>query len=617
MSLIFRMKYFLLVILPFMSLAQSSKLDSLNHGKSATDSVAYSKLKKKLSKSRFGRDVYDALFRDVYNSNPQSKEINSIEINPFEQYEGKIIDKIIIKSLEIFGPTVNDSTRKGNRLEHFASKAFHTNTREEVIRNSFLLFKEGDKLNPEKLKENERLIRANAVIHDARIIVIERKDKNWMVDILVLVQDVWSLNIDFSGSSFKDFRLGLEERNFKGLGHSFLNKVTWRANDPYQKLGFRSIYTIPYLSKTFITGQGRLIQERDLTEYSLRIFRPFLTTQTQNAGTIEVSYNRIKEYKRLIINNIDSLFIYDIKYYYSDLWYGRAFKIDANHPNKRLVLAIRRSNYEYKKRPEVSADTNKLYWNRKTWLGSIGFSNRNYQRDFLIYGFGRTEDVPVGGIISLTGGIEDTEFGRRSYGGLQYAKGMYFLNKSYLYTLVQAGSYIKASQVQQGVIGIQNNFFSNLIKINKFYSRHFINFGFTYGINRDNLDYLNISDKNGIAGVNSQSLVGHKSLTLGYEMVLFSNKSLVGFRLAYFGYASFGLVAFDDKSLFSSKLYQGYGLGIRVRNENLIFNTFQIRVGYYPNIPAISSPFRFAFDTPSPLRFRDFDISAPSILPLQ
>ena len=128
-----------------LTFAQKNSLDSLNSGKSAKDSVMYSNLKIRLFKSRIGREVYGALFRDVYNSNRKGVEISQLEINPFTRYDGKTIGKITIKKLEIFGPTVNDTTRKGNKFEHFASKSFHYNTQEQVIRKSFLLFKVGDK----------------------------------------------------------------------------------------------------------------------------------------------------------------------------------------------------------------------------------------------------------------------------------------------------------------------------------------------------------------------------------------------------------------------------------------------------------------------------------------
>lgn len=607
---------FIFLLLSHFTFGQTPDYEKFDSDKSAKDSVMYTKLKSRMGKTRIGRQIYGFLFRDVYNTNVLKNEIDKLETNPFAQYEGKVIGKIIIRQLDIFGPSVNDTTRHGNRFERFASKNLHTNTREKVIRNSFLLFKEGDKLNPQTLKDTERLFRANPIIHDARILVNERKGAVWMVDITILVQDVWSINFDVGASSPKDFKIGIEERNFQGNGHSFLNKVTWKKNDPYQDFGARSVYTIPYIGKTFITGQISAIREKDLTQFSVRAFRPFLTVDTKDAGAIELGYYKIREYKRLDL--IQKELVYQAGYYYSDVWYGHAFKLQGSRANQRLVIAGRRTSYEYRTRPQVRADTNKIYWNRTTVLGSIGYSTRYYKRDILIYGFGRTEDVPTGSLISLTFGREQTEFGARNYAGLQYANGTYLAHqKGYLYFLASAGTYLKDKEAQQGTLGLQSYYFSPLMKLGNAQMRNFINFGFTYGINRDPVDYLNISGSDGIVGVNNSSLIGDKRLTLGFESVVFSKKSLVGFRIAYFTFANFGLVSLRSVPLFSSTLYQGYGIGLRIRNENLTFKTFQIRVGYYPNLPNTSSNFRFGFDGIQPLRLRDFDISAPTIIPLR
>lgn len=608
---------FILILLSHFTFGQNPDFEQFDNDKSAKDSLMYSKLKTKMGKSKIGRQIYGFLFRDVYNSNALKNEIDKLEANPFAAYEGKTIGKITVHQLDIFGPTVNDTTRRGNRFERFASKNFHYDTRERVIRKSFLLFKEGDKLDPRTLKDTERLLRANPIIHDARILVTERKGSNWLVDILILVQDVWSINFDVSAGSLKDFKIGVEDRNFQGNGHSFLNKVSWHKDDPYQQLGLRSIYTVPYIGKTFITGQISAIYEKDLNQFSVKAFRPFLTVDTKNAGAFEVGYYKIREYKKIRTDQTDKDLIYQTGYYYSDLWYGRAFKPRIFNANERLIVAVRRTSYEFRKRPEVSADTNKIYWNRTTILGSIGYSNRFYKRDVLIYGFGRTEDVPTGSLLSFTFGSEQTEFGAREYAGLQFANGTYLTNnKGYLYVLANAGTYLKNKEAQQGVLGLQSFYFSPLMKLGRAQSRNFINLGFTYGINRDPIDYLNISGYDGILGVNSDALRGDKRLTLGMESVLFSKKSLLGFRIAYFTFANFGMVSLKDVKLFSSKVYQGFGLGLRLRNENLTFNTFQIRIGYYPNIP-LSTPFRFSFDGIQPLRLRDFDISAPTIVPLR
>ncbi len=612
-------KYLLLFLL-MTHLSAAQPTDSLNTVTHDRDSIRYTNLKIRMSKTKFSKAVYRLLFRDVYNRG-KVKEVKAIETNPFTEYEGMVIRNIEIRQLNILGQSVYDTTRKGNRLEKFLSANFHTNTREGIIRRSFLMFAEGDEIRAQVLKDNERLLRSNKLITDARIIVVPREDVSWMADVVVLIQDSWSLNFSGGFSSFNKFNVGLNNINTRGTTHSQLTAIRWNANDTLQKFQFRTVYTIPYIGKTFITGQASFIQERDTKQRTVRFFRPFLTVDTKYAGSAEAGYFRQWQFKRNVEDASEPIPNFETSYYYYDMWLGRAFKFPFKNTifseKSRLVAAVRHNKYDYKKRPEVNADTNKIYWNRSAVLFSLGYSNRNYKRDVLIYGFGRTEDVPIGNLFALTVGSEATQFGSRGYGGLQYAAGKYLPhNLGYMYVLLNAGSYYKSGDAQQGVYSGQMNYISNLIPFRYSFFRQFVTIKFAQGIDRDPLDYLNISRENGIRGIHSDQLIGTKKLTLGTETVFFSDKSILGFRVAYFAFADFGLVTGAGK-LSKSPLYQGYGLGLRLRNENLTFNTLQLNIGYYPNIPGISNSFRYGLSGNVPLRLRDFDISAPSIVPFQ
>jgi hypothetical protein len=612
---------YLLLFLLLAATASAQNPDSLEaHSR---DSIRYTNLKARMSKTKFSRAVYRLLFRDVYNQGKVT-EVKKIETNPFTPYEGMVIRKIYIRQLDILGESVYDTTRKGNQLERFLSKSVHTNTREGIIRKSFLLFSEGDDIEAQKLKDNERLLRSNRTIVDARIIVVPRNDVTWMADVVILIQDAWSLNFSGGFSSFKKFNAGIENINVRGTTHSQRTAIRWDAKDTAdnaQKFQFRTIYTVPYIGKTFITGQASFIYEKDLKEQSVRFFRRFLTNETKYAGAFEIGHYNTQQYRRFLDNPDVPLPVYPTDYKYYDIWLGRAFKFPFPNSrlskNSRIVTAIRHNKYNFDERPPVASDLNKIYWNRTATLISLGYSNRNYRRDVLIYGFGRTEDVPVGSLFALTIGQENTEFGARGYGGIQYATGKYLPhNLGYMYGLVNMGTYSKNGRAQQGVINGQLNYISNLIPFRYSFFRQFLVFRYTHGIRRDPLDYLNISGEQGIRGINNDQLIGTKRLTLGTETVFFSDKSLLGFRIAYFVFADIGLVN-GVRSIWKSPLYQGYGLGLRLRNENLTFNTLQLRIGYYPNIPGNSSVFRFGASGNVPLRLRDFDISAPSIVPLQ
>lgn len=581
------------------------------------DSVRYTRIKERMYKRKATRQLYRLFFRDVYNQKKTpGSEVTEVERNPFEAFRGQTVRSISVRQLDLMGASVYDTTRQGNRLQRFISRKVHINTQEAAIRRSMLLFKEGDTVDPLLLKENERILRQSNVLLDARILI--RPVGPEEVDVEVLVQDVWPVIPEGSFSGLDNFRAGFTNHNVKGLTHSSTNVFRWRGEDTLQKLGFRTLYTIPYIKRSFVSGQAGFIWERDLKQQFVKFERPFLSVETRYAGAFEMGLKEVREYRKET-GNLDSTFMFPVQHAYLDLWGGRAFGLGSSVGNqtKRLVVASRFYSYSYLTRPAVSADSNRAYWNQSNLLFSAGFSNRNYRRDLLIFGFGRTEDVPIGSMMSVTVGRSATEFGSRGYAGVRFSKGGYLPAKyGYLYGLADMGSYLKNREPHQGVLNATVNYFTPLMRLGLSQVRQFVNLRYTRGFNRDPLEYINLTDEYGLRGVTSDRLIGKKRLNLGLETVLFSPGSFLGFRGAHFAYADLGLVA-DQGSLWRSRLYSGFGLGIRLRNEHLTFNTIEFRISWYPNVPALSSPFRFGVSGATSLQLQDFDISAPAVVPLR
>lgn len=587
------------------------------------DSIFYTRLKTGMYKRKLTRQLYDAVFRDVYNSRVRTGEVNQIEVNPFIPFEGRIIGSIYIRRLGVFGQSVYDTLRQsGNWLERTGSRV-HVNTRENVIRRSYLLFKEGDEVSPNVMRDNERLLRNTSIFHDARILVLPREGSRQFVDVYVITQDVWSLLPTGGAGALNRFSVGFEQRNFRGLGHQLYSQVTYDGTNPRQKAEYQGRYTVPFIGKTFLTAQADLLYLRDLKQVSARLYRPFLTPDTKYAGSIEINHTSINN---RIITRDDSVVVVPLRYNYSDVWFGRSFRLFYRRQNSdekgrtRLIISVRNTNYEYRQRPGVTADTNQTYQDSRTTLFSVGFSRRKYVRDVLIYGFGRTEDVPTGESIAGVIGFDNAELGQRLYTGLNFSQGAYVKRVGYLYGLVSLGGYSRSRGIEQGVLSLESNYFSPLVKTIWGNMRHFFNTRFTTGIGRFENEYVTLgSNGNGIntdgIGVNSDALRGTKRWLINYENILFSRLSLVGFRVAFITFANVGLVSFPDRPLLRGPLYQGYGIGFRLRNENLTFNSFQIRLSYFPNIPGNTSPFRTGFEGIPALRFRDFDLSAPLITP--
>lgn len=585
---------------------------------SEKDSIRYTRLKDKFYKRKLTKNIYRLFFNDVYNRKKSSGEVVEIEVNPFERYAGWTIRNINIRQLNMLGTSVHDTNRVGNKFQNFVSTKLHRNTRENVLRKSMLLFSEGDLVDPVLMKDNERILRQSNVILDARIIIQPIPEDENRVDVFVLIQDVWAIIPQGSFSGFDSFRAGVTNHNVRGWTHANTVAVRWREADTLQQLGLRAIYTIPYIGRSFVSGEAGFIMERDLKHQYIRFSRPFLSVETVHAGAAEAGVREVREFKKEM-DNVAETFTYSTKYGYYDFWYGRAFKLKAfdDDEHKRLVFAARYYKNRYLKRPEVTLDSNRTYWNKSTFLLSFGYSNRNYRRDLLIFGFGRTEDVPIGSMMTFTMGRDNSEFGSRGYAGARFSKGGYLPGKSgYLYGLIDAGGYLQLKKAHQGVISTTLNYFTPLIHLGLSQVRQFVNFRYTQGFNRDALEYINLTDEYGIRGVFSDQLVGKKRLNAGFETVLFSPGSFLGFRAAHFFFADFGLIA-NDNRMWKGKLYQGYGLGVRLRNEHLTFNTIEFRLAYYPNIPTLTRDWRFRLSGRTTLRLQDFDMSAPEIVPFR
>lgn len=602
--------------LPIDSLITPYGLMLADSAERVRDSVRYTRLKQRMSKGRLTRELYNILFRDVYNSRP-SGEVNQIEVNPYKAYAGRVIGTIFIKRLGVFGTSVYDTARHSANWVEKAANRLHVNTRENVIRRSYLQFHEGDLVNPTVLRDNERLLRNVGLFIDVRILVVPRPGSRQFVDVYVITQDVWSLLPDGGFSGFNNFQFGLDQRNFRGLGHQLFNRISYNATRPGQKTEYQGRYLIPYIGKTFLTGQADLVLLRDLKYVSAKIFRPFLNPDTKWAGQLELgrywTTNRVYDRQ-------DSLLSFPLNYYYSDIWVGRSFpspfRVKNPEDRARVVLAGRLTAYDFTRRPEVTADSNQLYQNRRTTIFSLGYSQRRYVRDVLIYGFGRTEDVPYGSLMSVVGGFEEAELGVRNYFGVSFARGQYIHKVGYVYGLLNTGSYFRKGRREQSVINLETNYFSRLSRVKWGQMRHFVNTHLTVGTDRFNNESINLNANN-IFGAGGDGLFGTKRLILDYENLLFSRVNIAGFRVAFLTFANIGLVSYADQSLFAGPIYQGYGIGFRLRNENLTFNSLQIRFAFYPNLPNNAPALRYAFEGVPVLRLRDFDINSPQVTNFQ
>lgn len=574
----------------------------------------YDSLQAKFYKYEVTKGIYDLLFTGRDYTPEKELENGQNSESPYLKYEGRIIGNIYIHRLDPFGTDVDDTTVHADVWIVRTGNSFHIKTHEAVIRKG-LLIEKGDIVDPFELADNERLLRNLPYLKDARIHIVPRKGGGDTVDISVTTKDIWTINAGVNLRGFIEGSVAIDDRNILGFGHELDNEVVYSPDEP-QTWGYEGTYRIPNIKGTFITGEVTYANTFENEGFDLNIYRNFITPEMEYAGGVNLGNVRTVYDRRFEGDSI--VFDYPVKFNYQDLWFGRSFKIREHIDvlkRSNIVVAGRVSRTRYVQRPLVEADTNRNYHHTTLALASIGYSTRKYYKARFINSFGRTEDIPVGSSVELTAGKEFGEFNNRFYSGIRLSRGSYDRDRGYFSGSLEFGGFFRSSRFEQGVLRVGGNYFSNLMHFNRYAVRQFIRAGYTAGIRRFADETVNINKENGIRGLNSDLLRGSRKLVLNMETVLFTPFNPLGFRIALFGFADLGLISMDG-SVFSGDFYSGFGMGVRIRNDNLIFNTFQVRAGFYPLVPPDEPHFDFNVSGESVLRLRDFNLTRPDAIRL-
>jgi hypothetical protein len=576
--------------------------DSINFDR---NHIFIDSLKIKASKNKLTKKLFDVV---IVSPNPQIKTlVNSASVANYLSYKGKKIRKIEVQRLDVFGVSITNPTKRDSKkIDNLLNKT-HVNTNESIIRKN-LLFSVGDNISPLVLSDNERLLRQLPYIDDARIMVIPVSDEE--ADILVLTKDVYSLGASYSYQGLKKGSVSVFEKNILGIGHELGVDIPFDIESP-KSPGFGVHYTIDNVLKSFVNLNLFFLNGLEEKNYGISLSRSFVSSTTKYAGGVSVK-------QRYTTENLDTLPVPEpLKCNLQDYWLARSFLLN-NEGVSRIIIGGRYMNNNIYDRPFILPDSYYNLTKYRMYLGSIAFSVQKYYKTSLIYSYGRTEDVPVGGLLRFTMGREFNEFNafrKRTYLGTEIALGKSEKTLGYFYTSAGVATFIDGKQSRQGLLSVRLSYFSNLISAGTSKVRNFVSFDYTRGFDRNNDEFLVYDNRNGFSGIKNDSIRGKQRLSVSLESVLFSPVNVYGFRFAFFGFADVSLLAGSNEVFGNGYSLSGIGLGIRIRNDNLIFNTFQLRLGFFPNPPLYSNVNHLTISGEQLLKPSNFDSGPPSVLP--
>ena len=128
-------------------------------------------------------------------------------------------------------------------------------------------------------------------------------------------------------------------------------------------------------------------------------------------------------------------------------------------------------------------------------------------------------------------------------------------------------------------------------------------------------EYLRFLRENGFSGFRNDSIKGTQRFYVGLESVFFSPSDLMGFRFAFYGFSDLGYLFESDEYIREGFQLLSVGIGVRIRNDNLLFNTLQIRFAFYPVKPDFSRITNVVVSGEQLIKPYNFDPGPPSIIP--
>ena len=305
----------------------------------------------------------------------------------------------------------------------------------------------------------------------------------------------------------------------------------------------------------------------------------------------------------------------NLKFRTQDYWAGKALQLFKGSTEDvlvtNLILAARYLHIRYLEKPPELLDPFHNYSNENFFLATAGISTRRYVQDKYIFKYGVVEDVPVGSVYSLTAGYQVKNNSGRFYTGMRIYFGDYY-EWGFMSSNLEFGTFIKSSHIEQGVLTAGVNYFTGIFEIGQWKFRQFVKPQMTIGINRFSSDSLTLNDTYGLDGFNSPELSGTNRFLLTLQTQSYAQWNILGFRLGPYLAYSLGILSDAETGFSDSKVYSQIGLGVLIKNENLVFNTFQISVSFYPLIPGKGQNiFKMNSFRTTDFGFRDFEIEKP------
>lgn len=589
---------------------------------SRIDSINFSKVH--FSNNKFVNNIFQQAVNSVKktpDAGPDDSYLNGKSEDPYMPYQGKIIRHIYVEPVN-FDRSFKDTSQLDKSKAAKIGNRLHKSTRKFVIRDN-LFIEENRPLNAFKLADNERYIRSLDYIHDARLVIDTLTDNPDSVDITVYTKDLFSIGGGGASNGLNHITTDLYDANFGGMGQRLeattLYDYTRNPNFAYGGLYKKENVLHSFADATVgysVMNISSYTHEEETTEY-INITRQLVSPYSRFAGGLMISHNEAYD----VYHSPDSI-LNRYKYNLFDAWAGYNIGINKltatnNTIRDRRFLSFRYYNRNFLELPaQVGNRFDPIYNSSQAVLAQFTFFRQDYYKTQYIYGFGTTEDLPYGYNIAVTAGWHKQINLERPYAGLNVSEYIASGRGDFIQLFLRSGGFLYNNKVQDGSFLIGATAFSRIFFWNSTKIRQYINTSYTHLYNRVTYAPLTINNYYGLRGFLSDSAYGSRRLSVQLETEFYLKYKVLGFQFAPFPYGDLSLITPENAPYSHSSLYSSVGGGVRARNENLVFETIELRAYFFPVAPNNMRGFKVVLNSNIRYRYSSNYITAPDVVQL-
>ena len=527
-------------------------------------------------------------------------------IATLKSYSGKRINSITIEqhnfliSIDSMESNLKDIFSKiGNKLQ--------SNSKSRAIREN-IFFKEWDLFDPSIIAYNEKWLRDLSYIQDAKIMAMMTPYDTNQVDIIVVTKDLFSYGGEVLINNKDAYAAKLKNINFLGSGNS-VQVIQNFENKRNPKSGWGYDVGLSNILGTFISvnagmnqfGNNLANNVLSARKNYISVQRPILHPNSKWLGGLE--------YLETVNENVfpgkwDTIFDQQLNYNlkHKDIWVGyqltkkkKLIKINED----RQFIQYRHLENSFKERPiDYLLQLDRNYQNLKADFLSYTIVRQSVYRTRYLYGLGRYEDLPIGRSLTWTTGRYTIEGDKAPYLGFKFEQFKLSKKDNYTHIITNlASSYMdKALQDFRFLVSLEQ--FSKLKYFNNGYGyRQILNFSFTQTLKNKYNEALRINSIYGIPQLNREQIKGGTRISGNWESVIYNNRAFWGFKSAPFVFGNMTYIRTMGDPILKGDIYTAIGSGMRVRNENLVFGTIELKGCYFPRTNKQLSPWNFSLIT--------------------